>query len=241
MTAPVRDLGPVEAVIFDWGGTLTRWHDIDFHAESLALAQAVVNSQHDHAEITGRLHRAGDVIWGRSRDHQQSATVADLFAEAGLDHDPELLAAYYAFWEPHTFTDPEAGPMLEDLRSAGLRVGVLSNTIWPRDWHDGFFARDGILGLVDAAVYTSEIAWTKPSPRAFAAAMEAIGVTDAGRCVYVGDRLYDDVWGAQHAGMRAIHVPHSLIPTNQVGHSEGVPDAVAQRLSDIPGLVADWC
>ena len=33
----------VDAVIFDWGGTLTRWHDIDFHAESLALAQAVVD------------------------------------------------------------------------------------------------------------------------------------------------------------------------------------------------------
>ncbi len=32
----------VDAVIFDWGGTLTRWHDIDFHAESLALAAAVV-------------------------------------------------------------------------------------------------------------------------------------------------------------------------------------------------------
>jgi putative hydrolase of the HAD superfamily len=35
-----------EAVIFDWGGTLTRWHDIDFHAESLALAHAVLESEH---------------------------------------------------------------------------------------------------------------------------------------------------------------------------------------------------
>src|SRR5680860_710996 len=69
----------VDAVIFDWGGTLTRWHDIDFHAESLALAHAVVASagdRHVHAEA---LHRANQVIWGRSRDHQQSATVADLF------------------------------------------------------------------------------------------------------------------------------------------------------------------
>ncbi len=32
----------IDAVIFDWGGTLTRWHDVDFHAESLALAAAVV-------------------------------------------------------------------------------------------------------------------------------------------------------------------------------------------------------
>ena len=28
---------------------------------------------------------AGDVVWGRSRDHQQSATIADLFAEAHGD------------------------------------------------------------------------------------------------------------------------------------------------------------
>ena len=35
----------IDAVIFDWGGTLTRWHDIDFHAESLALAQAVANAR----------------------------------------------------------------------------------------------------------------------------------------------------------------------------------------------------
>ena len=50
----------VDAVIFDWGGTLTRWHDVDFHAESLALAQAVVNApHHDPAEITARLHAAG--------------------------------------------------------------------------------------------------------------------------------------------------------------------------------------
>ncbi|WP_278256270.1 HAD family hydrolase [Nocardioides convexus] len=76
--------------------------------------------------------------------------------------------------------------------------------------------------------------WTKPSPDAFRAAMDAVGVTDPARCVYVGDRLFDDVWGAQHAGMRAIHVPHSAIPAEQVGHTEGEPDAVAHRLADIP-------
>ncbi|UUZ59787.1 HAD family hydrolase [Nocardioides sp. B-3] len=122
-------MAELDAVIFDWGGTLTRWHDVDFHAESLALAQAVVNADHDPAEITARLHAAGDVVWGRSRDHQQSATIADLFTEAGLDHDPELLSAYYDFWEPHTATDPECREMFAELHAMGLRVGVLSNTI----------------------------------------------------------------------------------------------------------------
>jgi putative hydrolase of the HAD superfamily len=230
----------IDAVIFDWGGTLTQWHDIDFHAESLALAQAVVDADHDIEVSRERLHRAGDAIWGRSRDHQQSSTVADLFAEAGLDHDPELLASYYEFWEPHTTTDPEVGPLWGALRERGIKVGVLSNTIWPRAVHVGFFERDGVRHLIDGDVYTSEIAWTKPSPRAFGAAMDAVGATDPGRCVYVGDRLFDDIWGAHNAGLRAIHIPHSAIPPNQVGHTEGEPDAVAHTLADVVGIVDAW-
>lgn len=230
----------LDAVVFDWGGTLTAWHDIDFHAESLALAQAVVDVDHEVEVSQARLHAANQAIWGRSRDHQQSATVADLFAEAGLDHDPELLTAYYEFWEPHTLTDPEAGPLFERLHGLGLKVGVLSNTIWPREWHEGFFRRDGVDHLIDGAVYTSEIAWTKPSPLAFRAAMDAIGVEDPARCVYVGDRLFDDVWGAHNAGLRAIHIPLSAIPPEQVGHTEGDPDAVAHRLAEIGDLVTAW-
>jgi putative hydrolase of the HAD superfamily len=230
----------VDAVIFDWGGTLTGWHDVDFHAESLALAQAVVNVDHDVEVSQARLHAANEAIWGRSRDHQRSATVADLFTEAGLEHDPALLTAYYEFWEPHTWTDPEVGPLWDGLRSAGIKVGVLSNTIWPRAWHEGFFRRDGVDHLIDGDVYTSEIAWTKPSPHAFRAAMDAVGVADPARCVYVGDRLFDDVWGAQNAGLRAIHVPHSVIPLSQVGHTEGVPDAVVARLSEIPDVLTSW-
>jgi putative hydrolase of the HAD superfamily len=226
-----------EAVIFDWGGTLTRWHDIDFHAESLALAHAVAGSDHEPQVHAEALHRASQVVWGRSRDHQQSATVADLFTEAGLAHDPELLVHYREFWEPHTTTDEQVAPLFSWLRSRGIAVGVLSNTIWPREWHEDFFRRDGVLDLIDGAVYTSEVPWTKPAPEAFRAAMAAVGATEPARCVYVGDRLYDDIWGAQNAGLKAIHVPHSLIPAEQVGHSEGTPDAVAHELADVPALV----
>jgi putative hydrolase of the HAD superfamily len=235
----------VDAVIFDWGGTLTQWHDVDFHAESLALAEAVVHrddaGDHPGLDVLGpRLHEAGNAIWGRSRDHQRSATIADLFAEAGLDHDPALLDAYYDFWVPHTATDPDVRPLFEALHATGTKVGVLSNTIWPREWHRGFFERDGVLDLIDGDVYTSEIPWTKPSSRAFRAAMDAIGVSDPARCVYVGDRLFDDVWGAHEAGMRAIHVPHSAIPREQVGHTEGEPDAVVARLAEVADVVARW-
>ena len=234
------DAVSLEAVIFDWGGTLTRWHDIDFHAESMALAAAVTDVGDDREAARAALHEAGAVVWGRSRDHQQSATIADLFDEAGLGHDPALLDAYRAFWEPHTLTDPEARPVLEQLRAAGLRIGVLSNTIWPREWHVDVFRRDGVYDLIDADVYTSEIPWTKPSPHAFRAAMDAVGATEPARCVYVGDRLFDDVWGAQQAGMRAVHIPLSAIPAEQLGHTEGTPDAVVHSLRELPGVLSAW-
>ena len=228
----------LDAVIFDWGGTLTRWHDIDFHAESLALTAAVTTVGHDPETSRAALHQAGAAVWGRSRDHQQSATIADLFDVAGLDHDPALLTAYREFWEPHTYTDPEARPLFERLKADGLRVGVLSNTIWPRAWHVAIFERDGVYDLIDGDVYTSEIPWTKPSPRAFGAAMDAVGVDDPARCVYVGDRLYDDVWGAQQAGMRTVHIPLSSIPATQVGHTAGTPDGVVDSLAELPGVLA---
>ncbi len=80
-----------------------------------------------------------------------------------------------------------------------VKVGVLSNTIWPREWHVGFFERDGCTTWWTRRLHQRG-PWTKPSPLAFQAAMEAVGVSDPAACVYVGDRLFDDVWGAHHAG-----------------------------------------
>ena len=231
----------VEAVIFDWGGTLTPWHTVDFEEEARALALAAVGvSTTSVAEAAEALRRAGDVVWGRSRDHHTSATVADLFLEAGLSHDESLLAAYREFWAPHTGTDPDVAPLLAALRDDGIKVGVLSNTVWPRAWHEEFFDRDGVLHLIDGAVYTSEIPWTKPAPEAFRAAMDAVEVDDPAGCVFVGDRLFDDIWGASNAGMRTVHVPHSDIPRTQVGHSEGEPDAVVHRLAEVYDVVSRW-
>jgi putative hydrolase of the HAD superfamily len=236
---PTRASGgrPVEAVIFDWGGTLTPWHTVDFRAEAEALAQAAVDGDHTAPDL---LLAAGGEVWGRARDEHTSATIADLFAHAGLSHDEDLLTAYREFWEPHTLTDPDVPELFERLRSDGLRVGVLSNTVWPRDWHESFFERDGVLDLIHGAVYTSEVPWTKPAPEAFRAAMDAVGVTDPQACVFVGDRLFDDIWGASQVGMRTILVPHSEIPVEQVGHTEGEPDAVAHRLREVHGIVSRW-
>ncbi len=126
--------------------------------------------------------------------------------------------------------------MLTGLRRRGIRIGILSNTMWPRSWHEEVFRRDGVLGLIDGAVYSSEIDWAKPHPEAFRAAMAAVRVSDPAACVFVGDRPYDDVHGAKRAGMRAVLIPHSDVPP----YPAAEPDAVIQRLSELAELIENW-
>jgi putative hydrolase of the HAD superfamily len=224
--------GSVEAVIFDWGGTLTPWHTV-------SAGDAWHAAVRDR-ELAARLHAAENAAWVRSRDEHRSTTLADVFAAAGVEHTDAMLAAYHEWWEPHTLIDPDVPALFAGLRERGVRIGVLSNTIWPRTEHERIFARDEVLALIDGAVYTSDIEWTKPHPEAFRAALDAVGVTVPARAVFVGDRPFDDIHGARSAGLRTILVPHSTIPTEQHGPVTGEPDAVVQRLADVLTIIDDW-
>ncbi len=225
----------VEAVIFDWGGTLTPWHTVDHVA--LWREVCALHFAGEHAERhAAAIHAAERELWLAAERDSRSATMSQVFELAGVTVTEAFLDSYVRAWEPHTFTDPDVPELLAYLGARDIRVGVLSNTLWPRSWHEEVFRRDGVLDLIDGAVYSSEIDWTKPHPEAFQAAMAAIGVSDPGRCVFVGDRPYDDVHGAQSLGMRAVLVPNSDVPP----YPTAVPDAVIGRLGELRPLIESW-
>jgi len=233
----------LRAVIFDWGGTLTPWHTVDLEEQWRVFAREVHAEEVQAAGLAGRIFAAEAAAWVRGRADHSSARLREILMEAGVDEGhlrrEAALTAYREFWEPHTATDEQVRPLWEGLRERGLRVGILSNTIWSRDYHRGLFERDGVLDLIDAGVYSSEIAWTKPHPLAFREAAAALGVDPAEAC-YVGDRPFEDIHGSQAAGMRAIWVPHSKIPVTQQVSVDVVPDGVAHELLDILDIVDAW-
>jgi putative hydrolase of the HAD superfamily len=232
----------VDAVIFDWGGTLTPWHTLNLREQWRHYAEAYDAGRAD--ELSALLLEQESQLWRAGRDHQRSATLDQVFRNVGIEpvgaRHEAALAAYHDWWAPHTHTDPDVPELLAGLRARGIRVGVLSNTLWTGEHHREVFRRDGVLDLIDGAVYSSEMPYTKPHPEAFLAAMRAVGVSDPARCVYVGDRPFEDVHGAREVGMRAVLVPHSQIPTDQRGHTEGAPDAVVQRLINLLAVVDRW-
>jgi putative hydrolase of the HAD superfamily len=225
----------VDAVIFDWGGTLTPWHTIDHIAQWQRICAPHYPAA-EAAHIAEAVNAAERDLWELAEREHRSATMSQVFERAGITATEAFLASYLGAWDPHTLTDPDVPELLAYLGARDIRVGVLSNTMWPRSWHEEVFRRDGVLDLINGAVYSSEINWTKPHPEAFRAAMAAVGVSDPAACVFVGDRPYDDVYGAKRAGMRAVLIPNSDVPA----FAGAEPDAVITRLADLAPLIDAW-
>ncbi|MFM9135221.1 MAG: HAD family hydrolase [bacterium] len=234
----------VRAVVFDWGGTLTPWHDIDL-VDMWAAYAAASDPGVDPVPLARRLAEEEAARWRlqqASRGADGTGALDHLFATVGIDvstpRHGRALAAYLEHWDPHTQADPDALALLGALRQRGILVGVLSNTMWPRWHHEAVFSRDGLLPLIDAAVYSSDLPVAKPHADAFGAVLLALG--ESPDCtVFVGDRPWDDVHGAQSIGLRAILVPHSRLG-DQAVDVEVRPDAIVERLGDVLRVVDAW-
>jgi putative hydrolase of the HAD superfamily len=232
----------LEAVIFDWGGTLSVYADIDMEDMWRLAARHLAPDRED--EVCAALVALEARSWARVKTDQQSTRLSELLgaanAELGLDVAEAVLeeAATHHLdsWTPHIRHDPDARPVLEQLRDRGLRIGLLSNTHWPRTFHERFLERDGLGELIDVRCYTSEMAHTKPHVEAFKTVMHGLGAADAASCVFVGDRRYDDILGAKGAGMRAVLRPNAMEPGGG-----GEPDGVIQRLPELLDIIERWC
>jgi putative hydrolase of the HAD superfamily len=235
----------IEAVIFDWGGTLSVYVDIDM-ADMWQMAAKHLAAGSDPAredEIRDRLVHVEAQAWAHVRNDQRSFTLAQLLAQATEELHLDVAAAvieeasqgHLDAWTPNIRHDPDAAPVLARLKERGLQVGLLSNTHWPREFHEHFLARDGLVEHIDARLYTSEMAYSKPHALAFQAAMDAVGVTDPRRAAFVGDRAYDDIYGAQQVGLRGVLRPHRFVPGYDVE-----PDAVIGPLPELLDVLDRW-
>ena len=100
----------IDAVIFDWGGTLTPWQTVDLAEQWRVYARAYDPAYGD--DVAAALRAAEDEAWRVAREEHRSTTFDAVVRSGGLKPSgrahARALKAYHAFWEPHTFTDPDA-------------------------------------------------------------------------------------------------------------------------------------
>ena len=102
-------------------------------------------------------------------------------------------------WRPRHALEPTVLELLDALRERGLKVGLVSNLFDPPQLMRELFSEIGLLDRLDAIAVSAEVGKRKPSPAIFEAALAQAGVA-AGEAVMVGDRLREDVGGAQAVG-----------------------------------------
>jgi HAD superfamily hydrolase (TIGR01509 family) len=93
--------------------------------------------------------------------------------------------------------------VLANLRQRGLRIGLVSNAHFLPEMMREDIERLGVAVYIDDAVFSSEIRVRKPHPEIFMKVLTAIG-TEPHAALFVGDRLADDIAGAQAVGMRTV-------------------------------------
>lgn len=230
----------IGAVLFDWGGTLTVHTQVELIDLWRAAAQAL--APEDPEAMTATLVAVEAEVWAQTATTMQSARLMDLLREASERLDVDVAEAVLATahdahldaWTPTIRHHPAAVAVLQGLREAGKPIGLLSNTHWPRSFHERFLARDGLADLIDERLYTSEIDWIKPHPRPFELLAERVGVAP-GDCAFVGDRPVDDIQGAAGVGMRTVWIANDHAPGDPSG-----ADARIEDLGDLPAVLAAW-
>jgi HAD superfamily hydrolase (TIGR01662 family) len=105
-------------------------------------------------------------------------------------------------WERHENFElyDDVIPVLDELRRAGLKIGLVSNSA--RDVHA--FARHHALDI-DAGISSFHHGKTKPHASIFRAVLDLLGVAPT-EAAMVGDTIEADIDGALALGMRAVLV-----------------------------------
>jgi putative hydrolase of the HAD superfamily len=141
-------------------------------------------------DLTSRVYLACHHA-GQPRDRPTVATVVD-----------GLLPLLYAGIRP----DPEAVPVLDELRAHGVRLAIVSNAA-RHSGHllDAFGFRDRI----DATVMSWSTGLLKPDPRIYRVALDALA-TDPAQAAFVGDGRDHELQGARQLGLRAVLIERDL-------------------------------
>ena len=242
---------PPRAILFDYGHTL-----VDFHRTEEALREAYEQirarieavAYMEVPEILDLIERvAGGVdnlVAESYRERRlEELDIVAVFREAlaGVGFDlpddvmDHIVALDHSAYSRSIMVEPAMLGALRELRNRGYRTGLVSNvTLRPQLMREDL-DRLGIASLMDGMVFSSEIGVRKPDPRIFHEALERIGMGPQ-QTLFVGDRLYDDVSGAQSVGMRAVHT----VQFRTEDDAEVRPDARIGHLSELIIVLETW-
>ncbi len=244
-------MSTVRAVLFDFGDTLVGFES-HISEETVAHARKVIvrlieevnGGQSVLPELVAKaLDRVGKLVSmsyrnGELEEQDLARLYDEAFRWAGFPVPPQLLpqivATEHSAIFRHAVVPDSTLATLDQLRLFGYRIAVVSNTSWPaylwwRGCHDL-----GLAPYVPIAALSSEVGLRKPHPRIYQHALDRLQLRPEA-CVFVGDRIREDIAGPQSVGMKAV-LTHEF---RQEYPTDVLPDAVIERLPELLKVLPD--
>lgn len=111
--------------------------------------------------------------------------------------------------------------VLERLRKK-VRCALISNA--QRLFTVPELMKFDLLKYFETILFSSDIKVKKPSPKIFLKALRDLKIKPQD-AVYVGDNLFDDIWGAKNAGMKTVWINHGRLGVFSKKINCPVPDS----------------
>lgn len=230
------------AVLFDYGRTLVTFSYptddlLRVIGEFRPKIEAALGVPAPEAQtiLDGVLMPLEEFVGSMSEDEIDYMDVyRDTWERAGMrlpdDLLHEILDTEQQCWDRSVTVDPDALATLEWLRDHGVPRALCSNAPFPADMMRRQVASNGLAGLVDAAIFSSDVGKRKPAPEMYLAALEAVHA-QPGEAFFVGDRVREDYEGPRALGMRAVVVTRHA----EAEPRDGVPTIAS--LAELPALL----
>ncbi len=214
----------IDLVLFDLGGTI---YDDDCFAQALLRAVHELNPNVSEADFW----QVYDAQRGQLSGSLRTA-LATRFVPGGDRQRLSELAQKYLNY-PSSALYPDVQPTLTALASR-YKLGLVANSS-ENVLED--LRRDGLDKLFSVVALPSMAGVGKPDLRIFRYALEKAGVS-AGRAVYVGNRLDNDLRPAQQLGMRTVWLLRGEVPPAPTLEQLDEPDAIITSLLGLPTALA---
>lgn len=237
----------VDAVLFDLGDTIFNFGAADFRAavhagaaDGYALLREAAITVPDFATYMRRHYRAlrRCYFWARvsGRDFNAMDVMCRVCRTLGVtvsrEQALELAWVWYRPIVEKTHVEPGVADMLEQLRSAGTKLAIVSNTCVPGHCLDRHLEHEGLLDYFPVRIYSCDVIYRKPHRRIFEIALERVGVA-ASRAVFIGDLLGADIRGAGRAGLRTVWKPAMHLSPVTTGRKVRRADAMVRSLTQL--------
>lgn len=135
-------------------------------------------------------------------------------------------------WAKHTHLDPDAKPLLQELKSIKT-LALISNFDHPPHVH-AQLKEFGLDDIFDTVIVSGEVGIDKPDTKIFSLALEHTNL-QAQEVAYIGDMIKEDIQGSKSAGMSPILIDRERNETSGHTLDDGTP--VITSLTELKQLI----